>query len=278
MVNKFNAAGGYTDRLFSIYNDNGSYSTHQAYGGRPAFWGDLFGDWREEIVLIASDYTHLRIYSTTTPATNRLYTLMHNPQYRCQATTKGYVQASYVDYYLGWGMTTPPPPPMVDTKLVWRGGAGATTWDAGVTQSWRDNGTNSAFANGDTVRFDIGGDNSTTVALNGALAPGAVTVYNPKPYVFDGNAGSLTGAMKLTKAGAGTLTLGGTHTFTGATTVWDGALFVSGDLQQSPVTVWGGIWVAPLPPENPEAASAARGVSRSRSRCSIAARSRPATA
>ena len=239
VIDKFNISNPDTNsRLYTIYSEG----VYQSYGGRPAFWGDLFGDWREEILLVANDNSELRIYTTKLASTTRLYTLMHNPQYRDQTTTKGYVQASYVDYYLGYGMTPPPPPPMVDAKLTWRGGAGATTWDAGVTSSWKNNTVNSTYADGDTVRFDIGADNTTNIALTGNLQPGAVTCYSPKNHTFDGTNGSLAGTMKLTKAGAGTLTVSGNHSFTGKTVVWDGALLVNGDLQGSPVTAWGGTW------------------------------------
>ena len=47
-----------------------------------ALTADLCGDWREEVIWRAADNTSLRIYSTTIPATNRIYTLMHDPQYR----------------------------------------------------------------------------------------------------------------------------------------------------------------------------------------------------
>jgi autotransporter-associated beta strand protein len=252
-IDKFNATNGSTGRLFSIYSDPQApgypYNNYIAYGGRPQFWGDILGDWREELICVASDNSELRIYTTkiadlpkTSGGANfRIYTLMQNPQYRVQATTKGYVQSSYVDYYLGYGMTPPPPPPMVDAKLVWKGGAGTSTWDSGTTASWSNNGANSTFTNGDTVRFDLSGNNATVVMLNGTLQPGALTVYNPKDYMFAGT-GSLAGPMKLTKVGAGSLTLPGTHTFTGRTTIWDGALVVDGNLQSSPVTVWGGTW------------------------------------
>jgi autotransporter-associated beta strand protein len=236
-------------RIYTIYNETAP-GVYQAYGGRPQFWGDILGDWREELLCVANDNSEMRIYTTKIPdiaktggsVPFRIYTLMHNPQYRIQTTTKGYVQSSYVDYYLGTDMTPPPPPPMVDAKLVWRGGAGATIWDAGVTQSWLNNGVNSTYANGDTVRFDISGNNTTTVALSGNLQPGAVTVYSPKSYTFDGTNGSIGGTTKLVKAGAGTLTISGNHSFSGKTTVWDGGLYVNGNLQQSPVTVWGGTW------------------------------------
>lgn len=239
-IEEFNPANpGAKGRMYTIYNETPP-GVYQAYGGRPAFWGDLFGDWREELLCVANDNSELRIYTPKSASITRLYTLMHNPQYRCQTTTKGYVQASYVDYYLGYGMTPPAPPPMVDAQLVWRGGAGVTTWDAGVTPSWRSGAANSAFADGNTVRFDISGDNATTVALSGALQPGAVTVWSPKSYFFDGTNGALGGAMKFVKAGEGMLTVSGNHSFTGKTTVWDGALLVNGVLQGSAVTVWGG--------------------------------------
>ena len=56
-------------------SNNGTKST-------PALSGDLFGDWREELVLRTTDNAALRIYTTTSVATNRIYTLLHDPQYR----------------------------------------------------------------------------------------------------------------------------------------------------------------------------------------------------
>lgn len=240
-ISKFNPASpGNFSRLYTIYNETPP-GVYQAYGGRPAFWGDILGDWREELLCVANDNSELRIYTPKTNSITRLYTLMHNPQYRMQATTKGYVQASYVDYYLGNGMTPPPPAPMGDAKLTWRGGASATTWDSS-TSSWSDNGTDSTFANGDSVRFDIGGDNTTTVALAGTLQPSSLTFSSPISYVFDGTGGNLSGTMPLVKTGAGGMTLSGNHNYSGRTTVWDGALILKGNIRQSPVTVWGGIW------------------------------------
>ncbi len=249
-IDKFNTANGGSTRVISLYSDpaapNSPYNNYIAYGGRPQFWGDILGDWREELLCVATDNSELRIYlarnldSTKTSGGTafRIPTLMHNPQYRAQSTTKGYVQASYVDYYLGTGMTPPPPAPIVPADLVWRGGIGSTTWDEGATNSWND-GT-STFTSGKAVRFDIAADATTPVALVGTLAPSAVTVYSPKDHTLDGTSGSLAGSMKLMKAGKGSLTLSGSHAFTGSTTIWDGALVLNGTLSSSPVTVWGG--------------------------------------
>ena len=243
VIEKFNPSTGTAGRLYTIYSEG----VHQAYGGRAAFWGDIFGDWREELVLVANDYSEIRIYTTTTSATNRIYCLMQDPAYRAQATVKGYYEANYPDYYLGTGMQPPPPPPISDAKLVWRGGGG-NEWDTGATANWLTNNlwisntTLVAFTSGDTVLFDMTGSNNTSINLSGTLAPGAVTVHSPKDYTFDGT-GSLTGTMKLTKAGGGKLTLSGTNTFTGATTVWEGPLVVNGSLPSSPVTVRSGAWL-----------------------------------
>jgi autotransporter-associated beta strand protein len=246
-ISKFNV--GYYDLIDKNTDAPGVY---QADGGRPAFLGDILGDWREDILVVEGNNAALRIYISNHPATNRLYTLMQNPQYRDQTTVKGYVQSSMVDYYLGPFMTPPPPPPHSMAKLVWRGGAG-NVWD-GASANWRTNwfyvgnaNTNPAPCSaGDSILFDTTGSNNTAIALSGALTPGDVTVYSPQDYIFDGSAGSLGGTMKLTKQGRGTLTLTGTNNFTGATTVWDGALLVNGDLQGGPVTVWGGTYGGPL--------------------------------
>ncbi|MFO1488548.1 MAG: autotransporter-associated beta strand repeat-containing protein [Verrucomicrobiota bacterium] len=245
VVNKFNPATGGADRIYTLYNEDGG--CHQAYGGRAAVWGDLFGDWREEFMVVANDYNSVRIYTTKIPAANRLYCLMQNPQYRVQCTFKGYYQASYVDYYLGTDMSLPVVPPVSDAKLVWRGGP-SNVWDEAATANWFTNNlwisntTAVTFTSGHTVLFDMTGSNQTAVTLAGSLAPGDVRIHSPKNYVFDGP-GKLTGGMKLTKGGAGKLTFNGTNTYTGATKIDEGTFIVNGSLPYSPVTVRGGAWL-----------------------------------
>jgi hypothetical protein len=87
-----------------------------SYGGvlgprsQPGIIADIFGDWREEIVLPNGSYNELIIYTTDRLTETRLYTLAHNPAYRNDMTVKGYMQSHHVDYFLGWGMSTPPRP------------------------------------------------------------------------------------------------------------------------------------------------------------------------
>lgn len=244
VINKFDPASGTSGRLYTLYNEDGG--CHQAYGGRAAFWGDILGDWREEFVVVANDYNSVRIYTTKTAATNRLYCLMQNPQYRVQCTYKGYYQASYPDYFLGYQMPPPPPPAVSDARLVWRGN-GTNLWDASTANwftnnLWISNTIATMFANGDSVLFDATRSNAT-VKLTGSLQPGAVKVHAPGNYIFDGTDGSLDGTMMLTKAGAGKLFLNGTNNYSGATLIGEGMLLVNGMLPNSPITVRGGIWL-----------------------------------
>jgi rhamnogalacturonan endolyase len=79
---------------------------------------DIFGDWREEVVLRTIDNKSLRIYTTTIPTKYRFYTLMHDPQYRLSIAWQnvGYNQPPHTGFYLGEGMKAPPHP-SITTEL-----------------------------------------------------------------------------------------------------------------------------------------------------------------
>ena len=78
----------------------------------PCLSGDIIGDWREEVIWRSSDNQELRIYSTTIPTSNRIYTLMHDPQYRLAIAWQNvaYNQPPHPGFYLGDSMDTPPTP------------------------------------------------------------------------------------------------------------------------------------------------------------------------
>ncbi|WP_129618928.1 rhamnogalacturonan lyase [Bacteroides stercoris] len=72
----------------------------------PNLSADLFGDWREEIIFSdTEDPSKLRIYTTTIPTQNRLYTLMHDPVYRLGIAWQnvGYNQPPHLGFYIGDG-------------------------------------------------------------------------------------------------------------------------------------------------------------------------------
>lgn len=78
--------------------------------GAPMFYGDILGDWREEVVMTSSDYSKLVIFTTTMPTDTRLYCLAQNPCYRNCMTAKGYYQSHMLDYFLGADMEMPTSP------------------------------------------------------------------------------------------------------------------------------------------------------------------------
>lgn len=84
----------------------------------PNLSGDLFGDWREEVILHSSDSKNLIIYTTTTPSTYKFRTLLHDPQYRVAIAWQNscYNQPPHLGYYLGSDMATPAKPNIVYTK------------------------------------------------------------------------------------------------------------------------------------------------------------------
>jgi rhamnogalacturonan endolyase len=86
-------------------SNNGSKAT-------PCLSADILGDWREEVIWRTTDNRELRIYTTTIPTTNRLCTLMHDPQYRLSIAWQnvGYNQPPHPSFYLGQGMKAPPRP------------------------------------------------------------------------------------------------------------------------------------------------------------------------
>ena len=75
--------------------------TNNGTKGNAALVADVLGDWREEIVLRTEDSSALRIYVSDEVTTHKLYTLMHDAQYRamvaCQQTA--YNQPSYTSFY-----------------------------------------------------------------------------------------------------------------------------------------------------------------------------------
>jgi hypothetical protein len=88
-----------------VASNNGTKST-------PALSADILGDWREEVIWRTSDSTALRIYSTPTPTSTRIYTLMHDPQYRAAIAWQNtaYNQPPHPGFFIGDGMATPPTP------------------------------------------------------------------------------------------------------------------------------------------------------------------------
>lgn len=76
----------------------------------PALTADIIGDWREEVICRLEDKDGqcpgLRLFMSDIYTENKLYTLMHDPTYRCgvAAEQSAYNQPPHVGYYVGEDM------------------------------------------------------------------------------------------------------------------------------------------------------------------------------
>ncbi len=89
-------------RVFTIYR----YDVTHINGTKenPCFYGDILGDWREELIFPTYDKTQeLRIFSTWIPTDHRIPWLMTDHVYEMSALNQniGYNQPTHTGYYLG---------------------------------------------------------------------------------------------------------------------------------------------------------------------------------
>lgn len=114
---------GYTDKpatiskmkndgtLTTILSTDGAYTCNTTKG-TPCLSADIFGDWREELIVRASDSKSLRIYCTPYETDYRITTLMHDPQYRNQVAGQNisYNQPPHTSFYLASNYKLPERP------------------------------------------------------------------------------------------------------------------------------------------------------------------------
>ncbi len=184
-------------------SNNGTKST-------PVLTADLLGDWREEVIWRESNNSALRLYTTTAVTTRRIYTLMHDPQYRMQVSSEqtAYNQPPHPSFAIGSGMAAPPRPdihapgqaPTSYTVTIGVTGSGSTTPAPGSY----------TYAAGTTVTV-------TAVPASGATFAGwsgaATGTANPVTLTVNGNlslSAAFTGttyALSVTRAGTGSGTV-----------------------------------------------------------------------
>jgi autotransporter-associated beta strand protein len=212
--------------------------------GTPCLQADIMGDWREEAIWRRTDNMALRIYTTPYSTTNRIYTLMHDHQYRQAICWQmcGYNQPPHTSFYLGSEFPTPIPAKSTNGKLVWKGTT--STWNTSEAnfEDGNDavglianNSVSLPFENGKSVLLDAHGI-SKSVELTSEIQPELLVVSGSDNYTI-GGLGTLSGSMRMDKLGEGTLTLNGNHSYTGATEVWEGDMWMNGQLTQSPIMI-----------------------------------------
>ena len=201
----------------------------------PCYQGDVFGDWREEVVMRTKD-NKIRIYTTTIPTEWRIPTLWHDHQYRQAMAWQmcGYNQPPHVSYFVGEleGITQAPPPLTMTNRTEVHDGE---TIDGN-------------FYNEQVLLAD---PSNATVTISDALPQ--VFIDNAPSWVqgHDDNENITTeyythtlvgtrfyGEMRLVKQGDGILKLPkqADQTYSGPTEVWAGTLVASdGGLRDSRV-------------------------------------------
>ena len=204
----------------------------------PCYQGDIFGDWREEVMMRTSD-NKIRIYTTTIPTEWRNYSLWYDHQYRNAMVWQpcGYNQAPHASYFLGEleGITIAPPP-LTTT--------GREEVGTAVTTS----------LNGKHALLDTSADATVNIAEGASpaiftdnvpswvqgSAPSECTTKETEItytyYTHTLTGAAFTGSTRLVKQGDGTLVLPDvTQTYTGNTDIWAGKLVFNGTMQNSPV-------------------------------------------
>jgi len=82
---------------------NNKVETNNGTKNNICLQADLFGDWREEMILRHADNSALRVFISLAPTDYKLTTLMHDSQYRCAVAWQnvGYNQPPHPSYYIG---------------------------------------------------------------------------------------------------------------------------------------------------------------------------------
>lgn len=215
----------------------GAYSNNSTKA-TPCYQGDIFGDWREEVIERTAD-NNIRIYTTNEPTKWRNYSLWYDHQYRNGMVWQpcGYNQPPHVSYFLGEleDITIAPPPltttgreevgSSISKSLDGKHALLATTGDATVSVA-------------EGVSPAIFTDNAPSW-VQGTAASECRTKDTEIKYTYYTHTltgGAFTGGMRLVKQGDGTLVLPNvTQTYTGKTDVWAGTLQFDGIMESSPV-------------------------------------------
>ena len=215
----------------------GAYSNNSTKA-TPCYQGDIFGDWREEVIERTAD-NNIRIYTTNEPTKWRNYSLWYDHQYRNGMVWQpcGYNQPPHVSYFLGEleGITIAPPPltttgreevgSSISKALDGKHALLATTGDATVSVA---EGASPAIFTDNAPSWVQG------TAASECRTKDTEIKYTYYTHTLTG--GAFTGGMRLVKQGDGTLVLPNvTQTYTGKTDVWAGTLQFDGIMESSPV-------------------------------------------
>ncbi len=98
--------GVVNDNIHGVMLEPEDTTTNNGTKGNPCLVADIFGDFREELLLRTTDSSAIRIYMNTDITQYKLFTLMHDTQYRCGIAWQNncYNQPCYPKFYYGSDM------------------------------------------------------------------------------------------------------------------------------------------------------------------------------
>jgi len=108
VITKWNENSQSTDRIATLYNLT-SIVANNSTKSNPSLMADILGDWREEAIFPSADQTQLVVFITPFNTNQRMYTLMHDPNYRTAVSWQqnSYNQPPNLSFYFGSGMSKP---------------------------------------------------------------------------------------------------------------------------------------------------------------------------
>jgi len=189
-----------TGRLIQFARESG-WRYFTVYAKRAAFWGDIIGDWREEIVLLHKENDEvvgICGFSTDISTTeDRIYCLLQDPHYNGDCTCRGYYQSPNPGFYLGYDMPRPPLPPVMTADLVIQ--ATDTYSNYARTQS-------ATYADGLSLMMDLRTESS--VSFNKTINPSTLYLMPVKGQTININGtGAISGTSDIWKSQQGTISL-----------------------------------------------------------------------
>ena len=237
-TNGKNSAGGiYKYGKGLIATLTGSLTNNDTKG-TPCYQGDIFGDWREEVIMRTGN-NRIRIYTTTIETPWRNYSLWYDHQYRNAMVWQmcGYNQPPHASYFLGEleGITEAPPALTMEGRTeIANGGTISNNDEEVITCETNDMTIN--ITDGATPYLYI--DNAPSWVQGSAPSEATSASYNIKYqyYTHTLQGGGFGGSTRVVKQGDGILTYPEKDmSYSGRTDVWAGTLNLNGSIANSPL-------------------------------------------
>ena len=237
-TNGKNTAGGiYKYGKGLIETLNGSLTNNDTKG-TPCYQGDIFGDWREEVIMRTGN-NRIRIYITTIETPWRNYSLWYDHQYRNAMVWQmcGYNQPPHASYFLGEmeGITAAPPALTMEGRTeIANGGTISNNGEEVITCETNDMTIN--ITDGATPYLYI--DNAPSWVQGAAPSEATTGSYNItyQYYTHTLQGGGFGGTTRVIKQGDGILVYPEKDmNYSGKTDVWAGCLRLNGSIANSPL-------------------------------------------